>query len=41
MSVVNLFESIKITDKSTNFYQALSSKIFGSANKMLLVLNQI
>ncbi len=35
-SVVNLLESIRITDKSIKFYQASSSEMFGSVNNLPL-----
>ncbi len=41
ISVVNLLESIKITDKRIKFYQASSSEMFGSANNLPFVEQSI
>jgi GDPmannose 4,6-dehydratase len=41
ISVVNLLESIKITDKRIKFYQASSSEMFGSANSLPFVEQSI
>lgn len=41
LSVVNILESIKTIDKSIKFYQASSSEMFGSANKLPFVEESI
>lgn len=41
ISVVNLLESIKITDKHIKFYQASSSEMFGSENSLPFVEQSI
>jgi GDPmannose 4,6-dehydratase len=41
ISVVNLLESIKSTDKCIKFYQASSSEMFGSANSLPFVEQSI
>ncbi len=41
ISVVNLLECIKITDKRIKFYQASSSEMFGSANSLPFVEQSI
>jgi len=41
VSVANLLESIKITDKNIKFYQASSSEMFGSANQLPFQENSI
>lgn len=41
ISVVNLLESIKITDKRIKFYQASSSEMFGSTNSLPFVEQSI
>lgn len=41
ISVANLLESIKLTDKNIRFYQASSSEMFGSANQLPFQENSI
>lgn len=41
ISVANILESIKITDKKIKFYQASSSEMFGSANSLPFKENSI
>ncbi len=41
ISVANLLESIKIIDKNIKFYQASSSEMFGSANKLPFIEESI
>jgi len=41
ISVANLLESIKITDKKIKFYQASSSEMFGSANQLPFIEQSI